>query len=72
MRRALTVSLPEDLTATLEEVSQRDGVSRSEVVRDALRRYFALREFHRIRRRLVAEAEAKGILCDEDVFSRVS
>ena len=72
MRRAVTVSLPEPLTEELDAVSREAGTSRSEIVREALRRYFALREYRALRAELVIEAEAKGIVTDEDVFSRVS
>lgn len=72
MRRTVTVSLPEDLGDKLDAFSEQEGASRSEVVREALRRYFAVREFRRIRRSLLAEAEAKGLLTDEDVFRQTS
>jgi len=48
------------------------GRSRSEVVRDALRRQIALLRFERSRRALLPLAEAQGILTDEDVFRIVS
>ena len=72
MRRAVTVSLPEPLTEELDEVSREAGTSRSEIVREALKRYFALREYRALRAELVIEAEAKGIVTDEDVFNLVS
>jgi len=72
MRRTVTISLPEDLTTQLDSVARQEQTSRSEVVREALRRYMDQREFRRIRRQMVAEAEAKGIITDEDVFERVS
>ncbi|MGB5813634.1 MAG: ribbon-helix-helix domain-containing protein [Thermoanaerobaculia bacterium] len=72
MRRTVTVSLPEELADELDSLSAREGTSRSEVVRDALRRYFAVQEFRRIRRSLLPEAEAKGLLTDEDVFRQIS
>ena len=72
VRKAVTVSLPEPLTEELDMVSREAGTSRSEIVREALRRYFALREYRALRAELVIEAEAKGIVTDEDVFSRVS
>jgi metal-responsive CopG/Arc/MetJ family transcriptional regulator len=72
MRRAVTVSLPEALTAKLDAVSQHEGTSRSEVVRDALMKYFSLREFRAIRAELMLAAEAQGIVTDQDVFDRVS
>ena len=72
MRKAVTVSLPEPLTEELDLVSQEAGTSRSEIVREALKRYFALREYRALRAQLVIEAEAKGIVTDEDVFNLVS
>ena len=72
MRKAVTVSLPEPLTEELDAVSREEGTTRSEVVRDALRRYFTLREYRALRAELSIEAEAKGIVTDEDVFDRVS
>jgi len=72
VRRAVTVSLPEPLTEELDAVSREEGITRSEVVRDALKRYFTLREYRALRAQLIIEAEAKGVVTDEDVFNRVS
>jgi metal-responsive CopG/Arc/MetJ family transcriptional regulator len=72
MRRTVTISLPEALTVQLDEVATEEQTSRSEVVREALRRYLDQQEFRRIRRQMLAEAEARGIITDEDVFERVS
>lgn len=72
MRKAVTVSLPEPLTEELDAVSREEGTTRSEVVRDALKRYFTLREYRALRAELTIEAESKGIITDEDVFDRVS
>ena len=72
MRKAVTVSLPETLTEELDAVSREEGTTRSEVVRDALKRYFTLREYRALRAELTIEAESKGIITDEDVFDRVS
>jgi len=72
MRNAVTVSLPQALTEELDAASREAGTSRSEIVRDALKRYFMLREYRALRAELVIEAEAKGIITDEDVFNQVS
>jgi len=72
VRKAVTVSLPETLTEQLDAVSREEGTTRSEVVRDALKRYFTLREYRALRAELTIEAESKGIVTDEDVFDRVS
>jgi metal-responsive CopG/Arc/MetJ family transcriptional regulator len=72
VRRTVTVSLPAPLTEELDAVSREAGASRSEIVRDALKRYFTLREYRALRAELTIEAESKGIVTDEDVFDRVS
>ena len=72
MRKAVTVSLPAPLTEELDSVSRQAGTSRSEIVREALKSYFTLREFRALRAELTLEAESKGIVTDEDVFDRVS
>ncbi len=72
MRNAVTVSLPQVLTEELDAASREAGTSRSEIVREALRNYFMLREYRALRAEFIAEAETKGIITDEDVFDRVS
>jgi metal-responsive CopG/Arc/MetJ family transcriptional regulator len=72
MRQTVAVSLPPELASELDAVAEREGASRSEIVRDALRRYLAVREFQRLRESLVPFAEAQDILTDEDVFRNVS
>jgi metal-responsive CopG/Arc/MetJ family transcriptional regulator len=72
VRKTVTVSLPEPMTKELDAVSREAGTSRSEIVRDALKRYFVLREYRALRAELTIEAESKGIITDEDVFDRVS
>jgi Arc/MetJ-type ribon-helix-helix transcriptional regulator len=48
------------------------GPPRSEVVREALRRYLAQLRFAQLRRREMPFAAAHGYLTDEDVFNKVS
>ena len=72
MRQTVAVSLPAELASELDEVAAREGASRSDIVRDALRRYLAARELQRLRESLVPFAEAEGIFSDEDVFRIVS
>ncbi len=72
MRQTVAVSLPADLTQRLDAVAEEEGTSRSEVVRDALRRYLALRQFQRVREAVIPFAEGAGVLTDEDVFQSMS
>jgi len=69
---SVTIRLDAKLQRDLDRLSRQLGRSRSEVVRDALRRQLALLRFEQARRELLPLAEASGILTDEDVFAAVS
>lgn len=68
----ITVRLDDDLKPILDNVCRRSGRTRSEVIREALRRHLAQLRFERLRRRVTPFAEARGYLTDEDVFNAVS
>lgn len=72
MAETLTIRLDEELQKLLDDLCQRTGRSRSEIVRDALRRQIALLRFEDLRRRTLPFAEARGYLTDEDVFRSIS
>lgn len=69
---ALTIRLDPELERQLALVAKRSGRTRSQVVRDALRRQLAIAQFRDLRRRLMPLAEAAGYVTDEDVFRDVS
>ena len=68
----ITIRLDQGLEDLLDAVCEDTGRSRSEVVRDALRRQLTLQRFEEARRRIIPFAEAQGILTDEDVFKLIS
>jgi predicted transcriptional regulator len=68
----VTIRLDARLQKDLDRLCRQLGRSRSEIVRDALRRQIALLRFERSRRALLPLAEAQGILTDDDVFRVVS
>ena len=72
MKAVVTIRLETELQRELDEVCAQLGRTRSEVVRDALRRQLRLMRFERTRRRLTPYGEARGYLTDEDVFRDVS
>jgi metal-responsive CopG/Arc/MetJ family transcriptional regulator len=72
MRMTMTVSLPIGTKKKLDSYIAKEHVNRSDVVREALRQYFAREEFQRLRHLLVPEAESQGLYSDEDVFKVVS
>lgn len=70
--KTLTVRINAELRSRLDRAAERSGRSHSALVRESLRRQFALGEFSDLRRRIVPFAEATGYLTDEDVFANVS
>lgn len=69
---ALTIRLDSKLVRAVARIARRTGRSRSEVIRDAVRRQLALARFQDLRRRIMPLAEARGYLTDEDVFRDAS
>ena len=69
---AVTIRLDPELERRLDQVARRSGRSRSEVIRDALRRQLAVSQFEDLRHRIMPFAEARGYLTDEDIFRDVS
>ncbi len=72
MDTTLTIRIDKELEQLLDESSKQSGQSKSELVRQALRRQFAIESFQQLRKKLLPYGEAQGWLTDEDVFRRVS
>ena len=72
MKGTLTIRLDKDLERLLDRLCKRTGQSRSDLVRQAIRREVSLRRFEDVRRRVMPFAEARGYLTDEDVFREIS
>lgn len=68
MNRSITVRLPNDLQKILQNISKKERVPVSDVVRESIRRYIAIYQFRQLRRKTLPFAEAQGLLLDEDVF----
>jgi len=72
MDNVITIRLDADLQRRLDDVCDRSGRTRSDVVRDAIKRQVSLIQFEQLRRDVLPFAEARGYLTDEDVFNAVS
>lgn len=72
MGSVITVRLDAALEERLNALSKRLGVSRSDIIRDALKRQLALLAFEKHRETAMPFAEARGFLTDEDVFDVIS
>jgi predicted transcriptional regulator len=72
MKSTVTVRLDNDLDRQLADASEALGRSRSDIVRDALRRQLSVLRFEKLREQVMPFAEARGYLTDDDVFDAVS
>ncbi len=69
---AVTIRLEADLERQLDRVCRQSGRTRSDVVRDALKRQLSIIRFEQLRRQVMPFAEARGYLTDEVVNRDVS
>ena len=72
MSNTITVRLDEKLVQKLDHVAERTGRTKSDVIRDALRRQLAIAILDEVREELVPVAEKHGWYTDEDVFRDIS
>jgi len=72
MRETISVSLPEAMKADLNEATMKEGISRSELIREALKEYLAVRRFRNLRQEMIPYAQNQGIHTDQDIFDRIS
>ncbi len=72
MKQTLTIRISDDLRKELKKISQEESIPVSDLVRDSLNRYIAIRKFRGIRNKILPFAESQGILTDEDVYKLIS
>ena len=68
----VTIRLDAKIQRDLDRLSRQLGRSRSELVRDALRRQLSLLQFEQLRRQTMPFAEARGYLTDEEIVRDIS
>jgi predicted transcriptional regulator len=69
---AVTIRIEPELQKLLDKVCKQSGRTRSDVVRDSLKRQLSIIRFEQLRRQVMPFAEARGYLTDEDVNKAVS
>ena len=72
MPDTITITLPFDLKSALDEATRQEGVPAEELIRDALKAYFFMRQLNPLRERMIAQAQTQSIYTDEDIFALVS
>jgi predicted transcriptional regulator len=68
----VTIRLDRETQKVLNSVCKQSGKSRSEIVRDALKRQLSIVRFEELRKKTLPFAEAQGYLTDDDIFREVS
>ncbi len=69
---SLTIRLDDELDRTLTELARAQHRTKSDLVREMLRRQTKLYLFRQARQAIQPKAEAAGYLTDEDVFRDIS
>lgn len=72
MSDTITIRLPKKLQKELNVVTKIEKTSKSEVVREAVSRYLAVKRFQQLRKQALPFAESEGLLTDEDIFKAIS
>jgi predicted transcriptional regulator len=72
MNTTLTIRIDKEIEHLLEQASKRSGRTKSELVRQAIKRQLSIESFQELRKQLLPYGEAQGWLTDEDVFKEVS
>lgn len=66
-REVITVSLPPCLLKEVEDVMEKEGRNKSQVVREALNMYLSNKKWQEYRRDVTLKARALGLYTEEDV-----
>lgn len=72
MSDTITIRLPKKLQKELNVVTKIEKTSKSELVREAVSRYLAVKRFQQLRKQVLPFAESEGLLTDEDIFKAIS
>ena len=72
MSEALTVQLPPTVKRAVDDAAREEGVSADDLVERAVQAYLFSRKLKLLRDRLVPQAQAQGVITDDDVFRQVS
>jgi len=69
---SMTVQLPDELRAALEEIGRRQDRPAEEIAREIIEKALFLERFDQMRAEMQPFAQAAGFLSEEDIFRAVS
>ncbi len=68
MSDSITIRIPDNLKKELDAIIKNDNISKSDFIREALKRYLSIKKFRQLRKKILPFAEASGFLNDSDIF----
>lgn len=68
----MTIRLPQEMKKELEALAKGENVPVSDLVRESLNHFLAVKRFRSLRKKSIPFAEEQGLLTDEDVFQAIS
>ena len=72
MKNTVSIRLDDELERMLNQVSRNVRRSRSDIIRDSLRRQLSILLFDSLRKKAIPFAEKKGYFTDDDIFREIS
>ncbi len=72
MSQVIAISLTKKIKKDIDALSVREGISRSDLIRRAIKEYLFAHQFRALRNQMVSKTKIRGIYTDQDVFDRVS
>ena len=72
MKSALTIRVSDKVKKELAELAKDLGIPVSDLIRESLDHFIAVRKFRKLRGVILPFAETQGLLTDEDIFNKIS
>lgn len=72
MKSAITIRIPSGMRKELDRLSKTERVPVSDLIRESLGSFLAVKKFRQLRKKTLPFAEAQGLLTDEDIFKILS
>ena len=70
--KLINVRIPAQLQKKLQEISRQEKKPVSDLVRESLREFIAVRRFRQLRKQVLPFAEAQGLVTDDDILNMKS
>jgi predicted transcriptional regulator len=70
MQETLTITLPSEIKAALDDLTKSEGILTNELIHQAIKDYLFIRKFRALRSSMLQKAHAE--YTDEEIFNLVS